>query len=56
MSASVRSVEDIASAVLRRLDREGRELPVPQWVELLERMTSEVRERLDAAREDARRG
>lgn len=49
------SVEDSVQDILRTLDNTGRGFTVPDWVEFLERMVSECRERLDAAREDLRR-
>jgi len=46
----------VANEVLAELDRSGRSLPISDWAEALELIQSGVRERLDAARDDLRRG
>jgi hypothetical protein len=50
------SAQKIANEVLAELDRFGRSLPISDWAEALELIRSGVRERLDAARDDLRRG
>lgn len=45
-----------AQRVLKVLDDEGQSIPLAEWIELLEEVVSEAQSRLDAAREDERRG
>lgn len=50
-----KTVEKIAKRVLKIIDDDGHNLPLAQWIELLEEVDSEVRSRLSAARDDLRR-
>jgi len=45
-----------AQRVLQVLDEQGRSIPLSEWIELLEEVVSEAQSRLDAAKEDERRG
>lgn len=47
---------DVADNVLAVLDAQGKAIPLAAWIETLERLVSECRVRLVAAREDERRG